>query len=149
VKNDIKYIIDTYEPTGALYKRGGLPMFYIYDSYHISSDEWAKFFSKECVFCNLFRCFYAVLSSPETLRGTAYDGIFLGLYLDKPKSPMDITRGKFDGFYTYFAAAGFTHGSDPKNWHDLKNWVCMRLFCGKLFEKKYIIYKKISKNAAI
>ena len=35
------------------------------------------------------------------------------------KHRADIKTGCFDGFYTYFAANGFSHGSSWKNWRSL------------------------------
>ena len=56
------------------------------------------------------------------LRKTEYDGIFLGLYLDD-NSKSHLLQSSFDGFFTYFAATGFTQGSTPSNWKDIMQWV--------------------------
>ena len=105
----LEYVMKTYADHPALYKvklpgrRRPLPLYYIYDSYTLSSDEWQRLFS---------------LNGDLSVRNTNLDGIFLGLLVDF-KHRADIKNGKFDGFYTYFAANGFSHGSSLKNWHSL------------------------------
>ena len=47
--------------------------------------------------------------------------MFIGLLVDF-KHRSDIKKAKFDGFYTYFAANGFTHGSSWKNWRSLQDF---------------------------
>jgi len=51
----------------------------------------------------------------NTIRGTATDGVFLGLVVDKVHMDQLIRCG-FDGYYTYFATDGFTYGSTARNW---------------------------------
>ena len=41
------------------------------------------------------------------------------LNLVELKHRADIKAAKFDGYYTYFAANGFTYGSTWKNWKSL------------------------------
>eukprot|EP01111_Echinosteliopsis_oligospora_P009649 TRINITY_DN2862_c2_g1_i1.p1 TRINITY_DN2862_c2_g1~~TRINITY_DN2862_c2_g1_i1.p1 ORF type:complete len:411 (-),score=115.46 TRINITY_DN2862_c2_g1_i1:45-1277(-) len=109
VKGDIKYIYDNYGKYSSLFRdpsRGDRIIIYVYDSYHTPAQEWATVLSKD---------------SPNSIRGTKEDAIMLGLYLE-PKDKSFLIDGKFDGFYTYFAAAGFTHGSTRSNWVDLSKW---------------------------
>lgn len=103
----IRYLIDTYSDHPGFYKvvKNGksLPMFYLYDSYQISSFEWAKALKSGDIY---------------SLRGTKYDGIFVGLYRG-PEDEAHILSAGFDGFYTYFAANGFTKGSTWSNWKSM------------------------------
>ena len=109
LRNDLKYIVKTYASHRAFYKvklpgrRKPLPMYYIYDSYITSANEWARIFSR---------------SGDLSIRDTDLDGIFLGLLVEF-KHRTDIKNSGFDGFYTYFAANGFSHGSSWKNWRNL------------------------------
>ncbi len=63
------------------------------------------------------------------LRGTAHDAIVLSLYLE-PRDANFVDHADLDGAYTYFAARGFTHGSDPAVWKDAREQMAAR---GKLF----------------
>lgn len=69
IKAAIKYIVDTYGKHNAFYRKKSrgrhLPLFYMYDSYQIKEKEWKKLFSR--------------LES-ETVRETAYDALFIGMY---------------------------------------------------------------------
>jgi len=104
VRADVVYITEQYSTHPAFYRQDGkLPVYYIYDSYHIRSTEWASILSPR---------------GAHTLRGTEYDGIFIGLLVES-KHFDDIKDGRFDGFYTYFAANGFTFGSTRSNWQSL------------------------------
>jgi glycoprotein endo-alpha-1,2-mannosidase len=94
VKNDIEYIIKNYGHYPALYKTHSkkqpskqLPLFYIYDSYKISNEDWAKI---------------ATVNGSSTIRNTAYDSILIGLAL-KVNDIITIATSGFDGVYTYFA----------------------------------------------
>jgi glycoprotein endo-alpha-1,2-mannosidase len=104
-KEAVCYIIDTYGKHPAFYRTEEKPMFYIYDSYKLDVREWASLFSKE---------------TPNTLRKTKYDGIFIGLWVNKNEEEFFV-KGNFDGFYTYFASTGFTFGSTPENWDTLQS----------------------------
>ena len=42
-----------------------------------------------------------------------------------PPRRYDIVKSHLDGFYTYFASTGFSHGSTWKHWNDLSR--CRRL----------------------
>lgn len=103
----VRYIIDKYGHHPGFYrtKRGErrLPVFYVYDSYQVESSDWAQTLKP---------------NGPLSLRGTEYDGIFLGLYLS-PEDERKLLEAGFDGFYTYFAADGFTKGSTRINWKSM------------------------------
>ena len=106
----VKYIIDSYGKHPAFYRREAngkqLPVFYLYDSYQIDSSLWAEALKPGGKHC---------------LRGTQYDGVFLGLYLG-PEDQHKLLAAGFDGFYTYFAANGFTKGSSWSNWKQMENF---------------------------
>lgn len=70
VRNDIEYIVKKYGQSPAFYrtypKRGSakqLPLFYIYDSYKIPYDDWAKI---------------ATTNGSMSIRGTEFDSILVG-----------------------------------------------------------------------
>ena len=97
----VKFIIDTYGNHPVFYKKDGKPMFYIYDSYLIKKEDWKQ--------------------SLSTIRGTKYDGVYIGLWVEEGVENFFLESG-FDGFYTYFVSEGFTYGSSIKNWDYLSNW---------------------------
>ena len=82
-----------------------LPVYYVYDSYITSAVEWSLMLDPKG-------------TSRHNVRGGPLDGVFLGLLVDY-KHRAEIKAGCFDGFYTYFAANGFSHGSSWKNWRSL------------------------------
>ena len=84
----------------------GLPMFFVYDSYVIKAADWADVLTEQ---------------GKHTIRYTAYDASVIGLWVEKNEQPFFLSSG-FDGFYTYFAAAGFTYGSTPANWASMQQW---------------------------
>ncbi len=99
-------------------RRGGegyLPVFFIYDSYHIAAGEWSQLLGAE--------------GRAGSIRGTALDGVFIGLLLSHGDTEV-LSRGEFDGAYTYFAAEGTSYGSTPTHWPALRQWACRE---GKLF----------------
>lgn len=79
-------------------------MYYIYDSYLLSEDNWALFLKP---------------GAKHSIRNTPYDGIFLGLLVEE-KHKRSILSSGFDGMYTYFATNGFTYGSSYRNWRSMK-----------------------------
>nr|CAD7456120.1 unnamed protein product [Timema tahoe] len=104
----LRYFITRHGDHPALYRmrRGDkdLPVYYVYDSYLIPAGAWKEMLSAKG---NL------------SIRGTQYDGIFLGLLVEM-QHRYDIKKAHFDGsFYTYFATNGFTYGSSWKNWRSL------------------------------
>lgn len=110
VRNDIKYIIETYSQYPSFYKRRWkgqlLPLFYIYDSYHIDPKYWKEVLTRE---------------GKNTIRGTKLDSIVIALLVEETHTSY-VTIGGFDGIYTYFAADGFTYGSRRASWSDLKKF---------------------------
>lgn len=107
VKEDLRYLIDTYGNHPALYRdkdNGNRPLYFLYDSYHTPAEKWQSILDP---------------ASPNTIRGTDIDGIMIALYVDYKDQNL-ITMGKFDGFYTYFATDGFTQGSSTTNWRSLE-----------------------------
>lgn len=83
-----------------------LPLFYVYDSYLTPSESWAELLTKQ---------------GSHSLRGTPYDGIFIGLVVEE-RHKHDILAGGFDGMYTYFASNGFSYGSSHQNWKSIKDF---------------------------
>lgn len=106
----LKYVLDTYGKHPAYYKvrRGNrnLPLFYVYDSYQVSPQQWSRLFSRK---------------GDLTVRDTELDGIFIALLVEM-KHRSDVKRAMFDGFYTYFASNGFTYGSSWKHWKGLADY---------------------------
>lgn len=108
MKTAITHLINTYGNHPAFYKLKGKPVFFIYDSYMTPSSEWATILSP---------------SGNNTIRNTPYDSHVIGLWVEN----MNIESSKmltanFDGFYTYFAADGFTYGSTTNNWNAMHTW---------------------------
>lgn len=102
----MNYIIKNYAKHSAFYRYEGKPLFYIYDSYHISKYDWASILRPEGL---------------NTIRGTEIDSHVIGLWVHEKESDFFIDGG-FDGFYTYFASDGFTFGSSSENWQSLSIW---------------------------
>lgn len=78
----------------------------MYDSYLIPSESWAELLTQR---------------GSHSLRGTPYDGIFIGLVVEE-RHKQDILAGGFDGMYTYFASNGFSYGSSHQNWKTIKDF---------------------------
>ena len=102
----MRYIIDTYGNHNAFYRENGKPMFYVYDSYLTTKEEWSSVLQGDSI---------------NTIRGTKYDAIVIGLWVDEGEEDFFLHSG-FDGFYTYFASDDFTFGSSIKNWKYLSDW---------------------------
>ena len=112
VKNDLKYIIENYSKHPAFYRLDrtdrqnnavSLPLVYVYDSYLSTAEEWASILQP---------------NQPNTIRGTDADCIMLSLLVEQSHQKT-IIDGGFDGFYTYFAANGFSYGSTISHWSKL------------------------------
>jgi glycoprotein endo-alpha-1,2-mannosidase len=117
VRQAIVYLLDAYGQSPALYReplRGNRPMFYIYDSYLTSAEEWATVLAPD---------------GEQTIRGTPYDSVVIGLWVKEDERRFFLD-GHFDGCYTYFASDGFTYGSTLAHWSDLAAWARTH---GKLF----------------
>ena len=109
VREHLGYLIGKFGDSSAFYRdeeRGGLPMFFVYDSYLIPAEDWGTILKPD---------------GPETIRGTARDAIMIALYVNGKDKKL-LTAGGFDGVYTYFATKGFTEGSTPANWKDIREW---------------------------
>lgn len=105
-KDQISYLVKTYSSHHAFYKKDGKPLYYVYDSYKISPQEWAKLLSK---------------NGESTVRNTELDAFYIGLWVEKDDSRFFGESG-FDGFYTYFASDGFVFGSTTSNWEYLSQY---------------------------
>ena len=109
-KAHLQYVKEQYWDHPAFYKKKvgfrELPVFYIYDSYRVLPQQWARLLSTQ---------------GDISIRGTNLDALFIGLLVEY-KHKVDIKKGKFDGFYTYFAANGFSYGSSWKNWKGLQDY---------------------------
>jgi glycoprotein endo-alpha-1,2-mannosidase len=114
VAEDVAYLIAKYGSSKAIKRMGLLPVFYVYDSYHIAPEEWARVLSPE---------------GDRSLRNGVNDGIFIGLWLNAADGE-SLLQGHFDGAYTYFASEGFSYGSTVANWPSMGD--TMRQ-AGKLF----------------
>ena len=101
VRDDIKYIFSNYGNHSSLYRTAsGLPLFYVYDSYHIFPNQWRRLLQPD---------------GDLTIRGSNLDGVFIGLWLERIHG-QELHEGGFDGIYTYFATDGFSFGSTTSNW---------------------------------
>ncbi|CAE7751561.1 Maneal [Symbiodinium pilosum] len=117
--DDLTYIVREYGSHPAIWREGPkkLPLFWLYDvsAQHSMQDAVAW---KEVL---------------DSVRGTELDGVFLCLWIGNGGGREDlrfVQDAGFDGAYTYFAAEGFTPGSNTKSWKD----VAARLKkVGKLF----------------
>jgi len=108
-KDAIVYLIDQYGDHPAFFRDkrfDNRPLFYIYDSYLTSADDWASILDR---------------SGSNTIRDTKYDALVIALWIDAIDSSF-IIDGHFDGFYTYFAVDRFTYASSLINWPDLSEW---------------------------
>jgi glycoprotein endo-alpha-1,2-mannosidase len=110
LRQNLEYVRRTYSNHPAFYKRRvgarELPVYYLYDSYRILPEQWRRLLSSK---------------GDVSVRGTELDAVFLGLLVEY-QHRADIKKSKFDGFFTYFAANGFTHGSSWKNWNSLSDY---------------------------
>jgi len=105
----IAYIFDEYSDHPAFYRndrRGNKAMFYVFDSHLIDVDDWKTILTP---------------GGEQTIRGTGYDAIVIGLLLEENHLDF-ILEGGFDGCYTYFPIDGFTWGSDTRNWKMIAEW---------------------------
>jgi glycoprotein endo-alpha-1,2-mannosidase len=102
----LKYLVSQYGDHPAIYKFNGKPLYYIYDSYKVKSEEWAKVLNPE---------------GEITIRNNALDATFIGLWVNENEGDFFLDSG-FDGFYTYFASDGFVYGSTTSNWPYLKDY---------------------------
>ncbi|KAL4436928.1 hypothetical protein ABPG75_004067 [Micractinium tetrahymenae] len=115
VREDLFYLMGRVGGSPALLraeKRGprlrrGLPVLFVYDSYHIPPGDWAQLLQP---------------GGELSLRGTEADGIFIGLWLNYNDGDAQLLPGGFDGFYTYFSSEAVSYGANPSNWPELSRW---------------------------
>ncbi|KAL4430585.1 hypothetical protein ABPG77_005825 [Micractinium sp. CCAP 211/92] len=115
VRDDLLYLMRRVGGSPALLRHRGLPVFFVYDSYHIPPGDWAKLLQP---------------GGELSLRGTEADGIFIGLWLNQNDGEKQLLPGGFDGFYTYFSSEAVSYGANPSNWPELGRWARQH---GKLF----------------
>lgn len=100
IRADLEHLHRSFGTHPGLARDGGLPIFYVYDSYHLSPQQWQRLLTKE---------------GDLSVRGGPLDGVFLGLWLEAGHG-RELAQSGFDGGYTYFAADGFSYGSTTQNW---------------------------------
>jgi len=108
-REDLEYLSQQYGQHPAWHREaqfGNLPLYYLYDSYHIPVSEWARLLQP---------------SGDLTVRDTTQDAMFVNLLVEADDRKSLLEAG-FDGFYTYFGATGFSYGSTPVNWQGLSRW---------------------------
>lgn len=122
VRRDLEYATKTYGHHPAfhrMHRKNGigdaLPVIYIYDSYHNKAFEWRQLLGETGT-----RPGKTVRGGDPSLsiRGSPADCFVLFLMVEQSHS--EYARNGFDGFYTYFAADGFTYGSSSRNWPALR-----------------------------
>ena len=111
VLKDIEYLHRHYASHPAYFKisvsgKDALPVVYIYDSYKTPASDWAEIFSH--------RGFLSI-------RGTKNDIVAVSLFVHKDHESL-VTKGGFNGFYTYFTTDRFSFGSSLKNWKYLSEF---------------------------
>eukprot|EP00938_MAST-03A_sp_MAST-3A-sp1_P004237 g4237.t1 len=99
VVQDVRYLQDRFQDfsTTLLTDNRKRVVFYIYDSYHVSSAEWKR-----------------------ELKDLKDEACFVGLVLDR-KGLTHVIDSDFDAGYTYFASDGFSYGSSTSNWKHISN----------------------------
>ena len=71
VREDLEYLMGRFGGSPSLYRRGGLPVYYVYDSYHISAHDWAQVLTPgEGALC-MRRCIPHVQGPTDREPGTA------------------------------------------------------------------------------
>lgn len=81
IKDDLAYIHRNYGHYECLYHIRGLPVYYVYDSYHISSQDWSRLLSKE---------------GDLSVRNSPFNGTFIGLWVEGHHG-QELVDGHFDG----------------------------------------------------
>ena len=106
LRANIAKLLGRYGSHPAFYRMAGRPCFFIYDSYITPASEWARLLQPD---------------GDLTIRGTELDAVMIGLWVKEHEEDY-FTESGMDGFYTYFAATGFTYGSTPANWKKMQAW---------------------------
>lgn len=99
----ISYLADRYGEHPALFRYQGKALYYIYDSYKVPAEEWAKILSPE---------------GEQSIRHTRLDASFIGIWVLRTTRDFFLKSG-FDGFYTYYASDQYVWGSNPENWPEM------------------------------
>lgn len=94
---ELNYLEEKYSQHPTFYKFENESLYFIYDSYKFSSEQWINIFNKS----NHIN--------------------FIGLIRDLQDTTAIIQNG-FKGCYSYFVAKNFTEASNPENWELLNNW---------------------------
>ncbi|MFT5054856.1 MAG: glycoprotein endo-alpha-1,2-mannosidase, partial [Oceanospirillaceae bacterium] len=105
-RNQLEYIVKKYGNHPSLFRVDGKPFHYVYDSYKVDAEDWARLLSE---------------SGNLSIRNTELDGTFIGLWVEENEHAFFLNAG-FDGFYTYFASDGFVYGSTITNWKTMSHW---------------------------
>eukprot|EP00301_Raphidiophrys_heterophryoidea_P000873 c10438_g1_i1.p1 GENE.c10438_g1_i1~~c10438_g1_i1.p1 ORF type:complete len:287 (+),score=42.52 c10438_g1_i1:529-1389(+) len=112
---DIQYIITQYGSHPQLYRQcsprtpqcvNPPVVVYVYDSYAISTADWAQFL---------------LPTTTTSIRGSVFDALVLGLWVDEQHG-RDLAEAGFDGAYTYFASP-ISHGATPSNWPRMNSFL--------------------------
>lgn len=106
LRSNMAKILRQYGNHPAFYRMQGRPCFFIYDSYLTPASEWARLLQPD---------------GDLTIRNTDLDAVMIGLWV-KPHEEDFFLESGMDGFYTYFAATGFTYGSTPSHWKEMQAW---------------------------
>ena len=78
---------------------------------------------------------WAQLLAPQgrmTVRGTPYDGVFIGLWLNAYDG-RDIVHSGFDGAYTYFASGESLEAAFSRSWLGAVPCACGCCACPHVF----------------
>jgi len=114
--DDLRHIFASYGDHPGIWREGSqrLPVFWLYDvsAQHSKADVTAW------------------RDALDSVRGTALDALFFCLWIGGQGDADFVEAGGFDGAYTYFAAEGFTPGSNSKSWLNIQQQLRKR---GKLF----------------
>ncbi|KAI9029511.1 mannosidase, endo-alpha [Hyaloraphidium curvatum] len=100
VEQDVADLLSRFAEWGSVLE----PVFFVYDSYLISKENWA-----------------AVLAPGTPLRRHPRKPVLLGLVVNQPDLAA-IEQAGWDGAYTYFASHTFVWGSNPQNWAAIASW---------------------------
>jgi glycoprotein endo-alpha-1,2-mannosidase len=125
---DLKYLCERYFSHGAVARdaRTGRPLLFVYDSYHIAAEGWARLLKRGGDLSAAVRGAARAAEGASAGAGAdagagagaaaaPCDAHFIGLWLNAGDG-RDLRDGGFDGAYSYFATDSFSHGSSPSNW---------------------------------
>lgn len=150
VRADVEYIVARYGSHPALHRSvDGRPVFFVYDSYHIPARDWAAVLKPAGSTTVRYPPTHLGCRGPphcpprppllaahglhgqsytadwcrslRVCRGTPADGVFVGLWLSR-NDGAQLHEGGFDAAYSYFASAGFSFGSTPRNWPSMADF---------------------------